>query len=125
MQKSYSYIGNEHFVDLIRDVFAAELEASGYHLEVSGSGPGGPHVYEYRRDNRVVALTVDETAGEKWEAELALETEEHDDELAGIVTQALGRMLADVSKRLLESVLDPTCRAAVADELKRVVSTLE
>jgi len=125
MEKSYSYIGNEHSVDLVRAAFAAVLEDMDYHLEVSGVGPGGPHVYEFRRDNTVLALKVDETMGEKWESELSLETEHPDEEFRKIVVTAISGLLADISKRLLESVLDPTCRSAVVVEFKRLLATLE
>lgn len=82
-------------------------------------------MYAYRRDNQVVARTVDATSGEKREAGLGVEAEQDDEELSEIVTAARSGLLADVSKRLLESVVDPTRRATVADALRRAVATLE
>ncbi len=126
MHRTYAFIGNEHFVDLIRDAFARVLEERGYHLEVSGQGPGGPHVYEYRRDDHVVAVQVDERVGEKWEAEIAVECDQaHADQLTEIVSAAITGLLADLSRRLLESVLDEESRSRVARELRDVLATLE
>ena len=125
MQKTYEYLGNEHFVDLIRASFGEALERRGYHLEVGAAGPGGPRVYGYRRDDTVVAVAVDDRAGEKWEAKLLVETEGDKDELDDIVSEAVTRLLADLSTRLIESVLDDSCRSAVARELSRAIATLE
>jgi len=125
MDQTYSFLGNENFVDMIRDAFAGVLEHRGYHLEVSGAGPGSPHVYEYRKDDAIVSVKVDDTSGEKWEAELVVETEAPRQELEEIVTGAIGGLLAEVSARLLESVVDQDCRSAVARRLSRTIAAME
>jgi len=125
MQRSYAYLGNDNFVGMIRERFARVLEENGFHLEVEASGPGAPHVYEYRRENAVVSLKVDTTAGEKWESEVQVETEVPEADLEPIIVGALTGLLADISRRLLESVADPDCRSKVARELARVVAAME
>lgn len=125
MRKMYSYVDDEHFVDVVRHAFASTLEGRGYHRVVDASGPGAPHVYEYRTDGAIVSVTVDHTVGEKWEAALTVETEGPAQELQGIVSDAISGLLARISDRLVRSVLDPQCRSAVVRELSRAVSTLE
>jgi len=125
MQKMYAYLDNEHFVDIVRQAFADTLARRGYHLEIDASGPGAPHVYEYRTDGAIVSVMVDRGAGEKWEAELTVETEGRQEELEGIVAEAVSGLLARISDRLVRSVLDPQCRSAVVRELSRAVTTLE
>lgn len=122
METTYEYLGNEHFVDVIREAFANVLEQRGYHMEVGAAGPGGPHVYEFRQDNVVVAVKVDDRAGEKWEAELSVESEGHREELETIVTQVITQLLAELSTRLIESVVDEASRAKLAHELSRVIA---
>lgn len=125
MQKMYSFVDNEHFVDIIRQAFADTLAGRGYHLVIDASGPGAPHVYEYRTDGAIVSVMIDRAAGEKWEAELIVETEGPEEELEGIVAEAVGGLLARISERLVRSVVDPQCRSAVVRELSRAVTTLE
>ncbi len=125
MQQAYSFLGNEDFVDMIRDAFARTMEQRGYHLQVTGAGPGSPHVYEYRREQTIVAVTVDDTAGEKWEAELSVETEGPREELEAIVSGSVAGLLAELSTRLLESVVDESCRSAVAKQLGHVLAEME
>lgn len=125
MQQAYSFLGNEDFVDMIRDAFAQTLEKRGYHLQVIGAGPGSPHIYEYRREQTIVAVKVDDTAGEKWEAELSVETEGPREELEAIVSGSVTGLLAELSTRLLESVVDESCRSAVAKQLGRVLAEME
>lgn len=125
LRRTYEYLGNEHFVDLIRASFAGALEERGYHLEVTAAGPGTPHVYEYRRDRAVVAVVVDEGPGEKWESLLAVETRGPSEELEEVVSAAVAGLLADLSRGLIESVLDDSYRAAVVRALSRIIGTLE
>lgn len=125
MQRTYAFSGNEHLVDMIRDAFAKTLEDEGYHLEVTGAGPGSPHVYEYRRDDAIVSVAVDDTAGEKWEAEISLETEGPKDALEPLIGAAVAGLLAELSTRLLESVVDESCRSAVAQRLRRAIAAAE
>lgn len=125
MQPMYSILDDEHLVDLVRVAFAGALEERGYRRVVAGSGPGAPHVTEYRADGAIVSMAVDTTVGEKWQSELTVETEGPPAELEAIITQAVGGLLAEFSDRLVRSVLDPSCRSAVVRALSRVVSTME
>lgn len=125
MLTAYSYFGSESLVDLIRDSFASALERRGYQLEVGASGLSGPHLYEYRSDDTVVGLKVEDTAGEKWQAQLTVEVDAFTGEVGTIVAEAVTRLLADLSTRLIESVADGSCRSSVARELSRVIATLE
>ncbi|HJO05285.1 MAG TPA: hypothetical protein QGG47_15070 [Acidobacteriota bacterium] len=125
MPTACSYLGRENSVDLIRDSFASVLEHRGYHLEVGASGLSGPHLYQYRRDTAAVTLRVDDTAGEKWEAHITVEVDAFTGEVEAIVTEAVTRLLADLSTRLIESVSDGSCRSSVARELSRVIAALE
>jgi len=122
MERVYSFLGTEHFVDMVRDAFARSLERRGYHLEVSGAGPGSPHVYEYRSGDQIIAVKVDETAGEKWEAEIVVEGHAPGEEFEAIVVEAVAGLLDEVSRRLLESIIDESCRTAVAQQLSRVLA---
>lgn len=125
MRKMYAYLDDEHFIDVIRHSFAETLKKRGYDEVMDISGPGAPRVSEYRKDGAIVAVTVDRAAGEKWEAELVVETEGPAAELEGIISGAVGGLLARLSERLVRSVLDPQCRSAVVREFARVVTTLE
>ena len=125
MLTACSYLGSESFVDLIRDSFAAALERRGCRLEVGASGLSGPHLYEYRSDATVVILKVDDTAGEQWEAQLTVEVDAFTGEVEAIVTEAVSRLLADLSIRLIESLADESCRSSVARELSRMIAMLE
>ena len=125
MLTACSYLGRESFVDLIRDSFASALERRGYQLEVGASGLSAPHLYEYRSDATVVTLTVDDAVGAKWEAQLTVEVDAFTGEVKAIVTEAVARLLADLSTRLIKSVADESCRSSVARELSRMIATLE
>jgi len=125
MLAAYSYLGSESFVDLIRDSFAAAVERRGYHLEVGASGLSGPHIYDYRSDTTIVRLKVDDTAGDKWQAQLIVEIDAFTVEVQTIVAEAVTGLLADLSTRLIDSVADGSCRSSVARELSRVIATLE
>ena len=124
MERVYSFLGTEHFVDMVRDTFARNLARRGYHLEVSGAGPGSPHVYEYRSGDRIIAVKVDDTAGEKWEAEIVVEGLAPADEFEAIVVDAVAGLLDEVSRLLLESIVDESCRTAVAQQLSRAIADL-
>ena len=125
MLTACSYLGSESFVDLIRDSFASVLERRGYHLVVGASGLSGPHIYEYRSDAAVVTLKVDDTAGKKWETHITVEVDAITCDVEAIVTEAVTRLLADLSTRLIESVADESCRSSVARELSRMIAMLE
>ncbi len=125
MPTACSYLGTESFVDRLRDSFATVLERRGYHLEVGASGLTGPHLYDYRSDAAVVTLRLDDTAGEKWEAQLTVAVDTFTVEVEAIVTEAVTRLLADLSTRLIESVADASCRSSVARELSRMITKLE
>ena len=85
----------------------------------------GPHLYEYRSDAKVVTLKVDDTAGENWEAQLTVEVDAFTGEVEAIVTEAVTRLLADLSTRLIESVADESFRSSVAREFSRLIAALE
>ncbi len=125
LEPTYRYLGNEHFVDLIRTAFGVALERHDYHLEVGLAGPVTPNVYEYRKEGSVYSVSVDERAGEKWEAQLEIETNSPQEELESVVQGAMVRSLADLSTRLIESVVDERCRSHVAGELNKVIAALE
>jgi len=121
----YSILGNEYLVDLVRESFARTLEERGYQLDVESSEPGSPHRYRFDRGGRNVSISVDDTAGQRWETRLAVSATAEAAEAGAILRASLGRLLAHISGLLLESVDDPGHRSAVACELSRVLSTLD
>jgi hypothetical protein len=122
--KTYNYVGEEKIVEYLGTYFARALEDAGYHKEVDIEGPGAPHIYEYRRDDIVATIEVDDTVGEKWEAELTVIAKGSPQELDEVVQAAVLSLLADVSKRLIESVVVESTRSAVATELSKIVAAL-
>ena len=121
----YTILGNEYLVDMVRESFARTLEERGYQLDVESSEPGSPHRYLFHRGARNVSISVDDTAGQRWETRLAIDTVAEQEEAAAILQASIGRLLAHISGLLLESVDDPGHRSAVACELSRVLSTLD
>lgn len=125
MEKTYEYIGDDDIVGPLRESFARALERRGYVQEVDVVGPGAPHVYEYLKGDSVISVVVDETAGEKWEARITVETEEADEDVAAVVYEAVLKLLADLSTSLIESISVESTRSKVASELRNVLATLE
>jgi hypothetical protein len=68
---------------------------------------------------------VDETVGEKWEAAMTVETEQADEDVSAVVAEAVRKLLADLSTRLIESVTDAPTRARIVDDLSGVLATLK
>ena len=121
---TYRFLGDDKIVGYISTYFAQALETAGYHKEVDIEGPGAPHIYEYRRDSQVATIKIDDTVGEKWEAELTVKAQGSPDELDEVVRQAVLTLLADISRRLIESVVVDSTRSAVAKELSEIVAAL-
>lgn len=125
MQKIYSYFGKTDTVELMREAFQKALERREYDCEVDVVGPIAPHVYAFRKDGNLISVVVDDTVGEKWEAAITVETEQADEDVSGIVAEAVRTLLADLSTLLIESVTDATTRARIVDDLSGVLATLK
>lgn len=121
---TYDFLGDDKLVGYISTYFAQALEGAGYHKEMDIEGPGAPHIYEYRRDSKVATIKIDDTVGEKWEAELTVKASGTADELDTVVQDAILTLLADISRRLIESVVVESTRSAVAKELSKTVAAL-
>ena len=125
MHKIYSYFGKTDTVELMREAFQTALERREYQCEVDVVGPMAPHVYAFRNEANVISIVVDETVGEKWEAAMTVETEEADEDVSAVVAEAVRKLLADLSTRLIESVTDAPTRARIVDDLSNVLATLK
>jgi len=125
MQKIYSYFGKTDTVELMREAFQEALERREYECEVDVVGPMAPHVYAFRKDGNLISMVVDETIGEKWEAAMTVETEQADEDVSAVVAEAVRKLLADLSTRLIESVTDAPTRARIVDDLTGVLATLK
>ena len=125
MQKIYSYFGKTDTVELLREAFQAALERREYECEVDVVGPMAPHVYAFRKDGNLISIVVDETVGEKWEAAMTVETEQAGEDVSAVVAEAVRKLLADLSTRLIESVTDAPTRARIVDDLSGVLATLK
>ena len=125
MQKIYSYFGKTDTVELLREAFQAALERREYECEVDVVGPMAPHVYAFRMDGNLISIVVDETVGEKWEAAMTVETEQAGEDVSAVVAEAVRKLLADLSTRLIESVTDAPTRARIVDDLSGVLATLK
>lgn len=125
MEKIYSFLGNRHVVGPLQEAFEKALERHGYHREVEAGGAGAPHVYEYKKDGSVISVSIDDTAGEKWQAALVVETESKHEDVAAVVSESVLKLLADLSTRLIESVSDAATRVKIADELRGVLASLK
>lgn len=125
MQKIYSYLGKTDTVHMLGDAFTTALQQRGYSLEVDVGAHISPRVYEFVKDGSVISMSVDETAGEKWESSITLETEEADEDISAAVAEAVRRLLADVSTRLIESVTDAATKAKIVDDLCGVLASLK
>ncbi len=125
MQKIYSYFGKTDTVELMREAFQAALERREYECEVDVVGPMAPHVYAFRKGVNLISVVVDETVGEKWEAAMTVETEQADEDVSAVVAEAVRKLLADLSTRLIESVTDAPTRARIVDDLSGVLATLK
>ena len=125
MQKIYSFFGKTDTVDLLREAFQAALERREYECEVDVVGPMAPHIYAFRKNGNLISVVMDDTVGEKWEAAITVETEEADEDVSSIVTEAVRKLLADLSTRLIESVTDAPTRAKIVDDLTGVLATLK
>ncbi len=125
MQKIYSYFGKTDTVELMREAFQEALERREYECEVDVVGPMAPHVYAFRKGRNLISVVVDETVGEKWEAAMTVETEQADEDVSAVVAEAVRKLLADLSTRLIESVTDAPTRARIVDDLTGVLATLK
>ena len=128
MQTIYEYLGPEHFTLMLADRFASALEKNGFERRVEAGSAVGPHVHEYvstTDGGKVISLLTDHTRGEPGEMELTLETETLDEEVVKVVAEGVLGLLADASRRLLESVEDATTRAQIVDRLTEVLAGLK
>lgn len=125
MQKIYSYLGKSDAVNMLSEAFQAALEQRGYTLEVDVGAHISPRVHQFVKESTVISMSVDETAGEKWESAITLETEEADEDVSAAVAEAVRRLLADVSTRLIESVTDAATKAKIVDDLCGVLASLK
>jgi hypothetical protein len=127
MQKIYEYLGPEHFTLMLADQFAAALRKNGFEQQVEAGSAVGPHVHEYVATDggKVISLMTDHTRGEPGEMELTLETETVDDEVSKVVAEGVLGLLAEASKRLLESVEDAATRSQIVDRLNEVLAGLK
>jgi len=129
MEKLYSYLASEHDARHLAEHFEAALEASGYSLRVDAGSAVGPHVMEFGRDDdaakRIISMSLDHTSGDPGEAEVTLETEEYDQDVAAVVAEGLFGLLAEASRGLLESVDDAATKAKIIDRLSEVLAGLK
>ena len=129
MEKIYSFLGAEFSARLLAGHFETALEANGYSVRVDAGSALGPHVIKYGKDNngedRIISLSLDHTRGEPGDVEVVLETEEYDQDVAAVVAEGLFGLLADASRRLLESVEDAAARAQIIDRLTEVLAGLK
>lgn len=128
MQRIYQYLGPEHFTLMLAGHFATALEANGFTQEVEAGSAVGPHVRAYvsRQDGRrVISLSTDHTGGGPEEMEVTLETEVLDDVVTKVVAEGVFGLLAEASKRLLESVDDTATRGQIIDRLSEVLADLK
>jgi hypothetical protein len=129
MEKIYSYLGDEHFARHLATHFETALEGNGYSMRVDAGSAVGPHIMEYAKgeadEARIISLSIDQTSGDPGEAAVILETEEFDQDVAAVVAEGLFGLLADASKRLLESVDDAATKAQIVDRLTEYIAGLK
>ena len=129
MEKIYSYLGDEHFARHLATFFETALETHGYTVRVDAGSALGPHVIEYGKgkadEGRIISLSIDHTSGDPGDAEVILETEEFDQDVAAVVAEGLFGLLARASKRLLESVDDAATKSQVVDRLTEYIAGLK
>ena len=129
MERIYSYLGLEHNARQLAQHFEKALEANGYSVIVDAGSAVGPHVMEFGKDvgdeRRIISMSLDHTRGEPGDLEVVVETEEFDEDVAAVVAEGLFGLLAEASRRLLESVDDAATKAGIIDRLTQVLAGLK
>lgn len=128
MQRIYEYLGPEHFTLMLAAHFAKALQNNGFVSEVQAGSAVGPHVNEFvsKSDGgRVVSLLTDHTRGLPGEMEVTVETEVLDGVVGKVVAEGVFGLLAESSRRLIESVGDAATRAQIVDRLTEVLAGLK
>ncbi len=118
MPRSYELLAEKQVVGILADFLKGSLKEYRFEERLHVSPSEGPEVWEYIREDEIISLSLDDSAGSQTETRLNLESETDIADFYDVLSRAIVSFHSAYIKKMLLSIPDDAERRRIMDQLK-------